>query len=240
MREFGRGWIQELEKIGKGVRVGEGADVTGDLLDDIDARSKYRGWDRLISDNCSASDSSSSSSSYYSITEGLEDLDFYSVAMGGGSSLAGQASSAEDGSNQMHATTHRADADLVAGPSAMGIGCLDQGSELAAAGSQGAASMATTGGLDVVGAARDQAGSAAVTMGAPVKKSGGEEPGTSKQLGSPSPVPTADSTTRQCAACGGRPEVLLKCTGCRGVKYCSRECQRAHWKLHRVQCKRVQ
>jgi hypothetical protein len=32
---------------------------------------------------------------------------------------------------------------------------------------------------------------------------------------------------------------LLKCGQCRLIKYCSRECQREHWKAHKKQCKKV-
>jgi hypothetical protein len=34
-------------------------------------------------------------------------------------------------------------------------------------------------------------------------------------------------------------EKLLKCGQCRLIKYCSRECQREHWKAHKKQCKKV-
>jgi hypothetical protein len=45
-----------------------------------------------------------------------------------------------------------------------------------------------------------------------------------------------------CAKCGKyRSEGihLLKCSGCRITLYCSLECQRAHWKTHKPDCKRI-
>ncbi len=33
-----------------------------------------------------------------------------------------------------------------------------------------------------------------------------------------------------CAACGG----------CHSVRYCSEACGRAHWRVHRVECRRLQ
>lgn len=38
-----------------------------------------------------------------------------------------------------------------------------------------------------------------------------------------------------CASCGGAG--ALTCQGCGHVQYCSRECQRGHWKVHREVCK---
>jgi hypothetical protein len=45
---------------------------------------------------------------------------------------------------------------------------------------------------------------------------------------------------RQCSQCGGQHEELLVCSGCMGAKYCSRDCQKAHWREHRGECRRVQ
>eukprot|EP00985_Skeletonema_marinoi_P027975 scaffold23659_cov205-Skeletonema_marinoi.AAC.7 len=41
-----------------------------------------------------------------------------------------------------------------------------------------------------------------------------------------------------CDNCGNRLKPLSKCTGCRKVSYCSRECQLQAWKLHRSECKK--
>ena len=42
-----------------------------------------------------------------------------------------------------------------------------------------------------------------------------------------------------CSACG-RPGKLLVCTGCRTAKYCSANCQRQHFQMHKDVCKRRQ
>lgn len=45
-----------------------------------------------------------------------------------------------------------------------------------------------------------------------------------------------------CVNCGeekGSDEVLLQCTRCKSVKYCSKQCQEAHWMSHKVICKAI-
>jgi hypothetical protein len=42
---------------------------------------------------------------------------------------------------------------------------------------------------------------------------------------------------QSCAQCGSTTEELKWCSRCRAVKYCSKECQRLHWKAsHRRTC----
>ena len=38
-----------------------------------------------------------------------------------------------------------------------------------------------------------------------------------------------------CASCGLSP-ANLRCTQCKGVYYCSRDCQKANWKSHKAAC----
>jgi hypothetical protein len=40
-----------------------------------------------------------------------------------------------------------------------------------------------------------------------------------------------------CQKCGqpGKPKLLV-CSRCRGVKYCSAQCQKADWKMHKSAC----
>eukprot|EP01122_Echinamoeba_exundans_P004502 TRINITY_DN14558_c0_g1_i1.p1 TRINITY_DN14558_c0_g1~~TRINITY_DN14558_c0_g1_i1.p1 ORF type:complete len:219 (+),score=31.46 TRINITY_DN14558_c0_g1_i1:130-786(+) len=41
-----------------------------------------------------------------------------------------------------------------------------------------------------------------------------------------------------CAKCGN-PNNLMQCSGCKRVRYCGRECQVSHWKVHKAACKRL-
>ena len=43
-----------------------------------------------------------------------------------------------------------------------------------------------------------------------------------------------------CSNCGKHDENNQRCTGCRKVYYCSRECQETHWVQHKVMCKSIQ
>lgn len=45
---------------------------------------------------------------------------------------------------------------------------------------------------------------------------------------------------RSCSHCGSSPEKLLTCKACRSVAYCSSNCQRAHWKIHKKDCRKLQ
>jgi hypothetical protein len=68
---------------------------------------------------------------------------------------------------------------------------------------------------------------------------------TSSAPGQGAAAPAAAAPARACAACGVAPEPggavrLRLCAGCSAVRYCSAECQRAHWKAHRAACKALQ
>eukprot|EP00287_Rhodomonas_sp_CCMP768_P012141 CAMPEP_0196728918 /NCGR_PEP_ID=MMETSP1091-20130531/9453_1 /TAXON_ID=302021 /ORGANISM="Rhodomonas sp., Strain CCMP768" /LENGTH=182 /DNA_ID=CAMNT_0042071723 /DNA_START=14 /DNA_END=562 /DNA_ORIENTATION=+ len=39
-----------------------------------------------------------------------------------------------------------------------------------------------------------------------------------------------------CAACNVKNKIMKRCTRCKLVYYCQRECQLSHWKVHKVQC----
>ena len=39
-----------------------------------------------------------------------------------------------------------------------------------------------------------------------------------------------------CASCGVKKSTLLKCSRCKSVFYCSKECQKSHWKAHKQDC----
>lgn len=42
---------------------------------------------------------------------------------------------------------------------------------------------------------------------------------------------------RFCASCGCRNTALKRCAICRCTRYCSKECQTAHWKTHKRECR---
>lgn len=46
---------------------------------------------------------------------------------------------------------------------------------------------------------------------------------------------SATATADKCAKCS-KAEGTLRCSRCRKVSYCSKECQRAHWKSHKIKC----
>ena len=46
--------------------------------------------------------------------------------------------------------------------------------------------------------------------------------------------------TFQCLSCGERKGNLKTCTGCDKAKYCGKECQKRHWKVHKKECKSAQ
>ena len=48
------------------------------------------------------------------------------------------------------------------------------------------------------------------------------------------------SSTETCGFCGAKPSEssrLLNCGRCKKIKYCSKECQKNHWKQHKPSCK---
>ena len=58
----------------------------------------------------------------------------------------------------------------------------------------------------------------------------------------PRPLRTASSWAKDggCYVCGGAApggDAMKKCGSCRVASYCSVDCQRAHWRFHKVQCK---
>lgn len=47
----------------------------------------------------------------------------------------------------------------------------------------------------------------------------------------------SDDTEEVCGHCKQKKERLLTCTGCKSIKYCGSECQRADWRNHKSFCK---
>ncbi len=47
---------------------------------------------------------------------------------------------------------------------------------------------------------------------------------------------------KKCAECGEKRSAktkLQKCSRCNSVRYCSRECQKTHWAIHKAVCKEI-
>lgn len=47
---------------------------------------------------------------------------------------------------------------------------------------------------------------------------------------------STDSTSPSCASCGKADADLKRCAKCQTERYCSRDCQKAHWKTHKKVC----
>jgi hypothetical protein len=59
-----------------------------------------------------------------------------------------------------------------------------------------------------------------------------------------SPGRRAGGAVRACALCGRTAErlengKLRECSGCRSVRYCGKDCQKADWPAHKATCKRL-
>ena len=54
-------------------------------------------------------------------------------------------------------------------------------------------------------------------------------------------APTAENgtPTKLCSACGKDRDTLKKCTACKCVWYCGKDCQKRHRKEHKKECKRI-
>ena len=48
-----------------------------------------------------------------------------------------------------------------------------------------------------------------------------------------------EASAKMCSACGEKSDTTKKCTACKCVNYCDRECQNKHWKEHKNECKRI-
>ena len=51
-----------------------------------------------------------------------------------------------------------------------------------------------------------------------------------------------DAVTSMCCSCGDEGENLQTCSRCKCAFYCSKDCQRSHWKSggHKIKCKQIQ
>ena len=51
-------------------------------------------------------------------------------------------------------------------------------------------------------------------------------------------IPTDNNDLKQCAFCNKQLHKLLRCGRCKKVYYCSVQCQKPHWKIHKKICKK--
>ena len=51
--------------------------------------------------------------------------------------------------------------------------------------------------------------------------------------------PTGEPNMVGCAQCSRTLPAMKRCTQCRAVLYCSRECQAKHWAVHKAACKKL-
>ena len=60
-----------------------------------------------------------------------------------------------------------------------------------------------------------------------------------KDNGTGSTAKSGTTPTKLCSACGEKSNTLKKCTACKCVWYCDRDCQNRHRKEHKKECKRI-
>ena len=72
----------------------------------------------------------------------------------------------------------------------------------------------------------------------PTKKADVENANTDSSL--KSPVTKTSQSLTQCTNCSGPGQPsLLSCSVCKQTKYCSRTCQKSHWKKHKLHCSKA-
>jgi hypothetical protein len=74
----------------------------------------------------------------------------------------------------------------------------------------------------------------------PTKNDEAESKNANTGSSSKSPVSKASQCPAQCANCNGSGQPsLLSCGVCKQTKYCSRTCQKNHWKTHKLHCSKA-
>ncbi|KAH3953391.1 MYND-type zinc finger protein samB [Parastagonospora nodorum] len=66
-----------------------------------------------------------------------------------------------------------------------------------------------------------------------------EPSSTSERTNTTSPEASSSSSTSptsQCAQCAKSPDTLKQCLKCHSVAYCGKDCQKAHFKMHKKVC----
>ena len=85
---------------------------------------------------------------------------------------------------------------------------------------------------DGTAAAADQIGS--MSLGDAVERTVGESE-TKNEDADTNETPTK----KLCSKCGKESDTLKKCTACKCVWYCDKDCQNRHWKEHKKECRRI-
>ena len=88
----------------------------------------------------------------------------------------------------------------------------------------------TTSNKDDAAAAAERIGS--MSLGKSVEEKDNETEKTEAEENGTTP-------TKFCSACDKEGSALKKCTACKCVWYCDKECQNKHWKEHRKECKLI-
>ena len=65
--------------------------------------------------------------------------------------------------------------------------------------------------------------------------------GENEDVDDESGVVCQQAAERTCAHCGkhGDTQTIRLCTGCKAIRYCSRDCQKGDWSRHNAACKKA-
>lgn len=110
------------------------------------------------------------------------------------------------------------------------------GLQLAAGEPHSPASPAVAAGRAALMRAYTMEGAAAQAPSEPNLEPAPPQPATPPAQPQPSAQPQPKKQCANCGAAGGDGVKLRRCAGCRRTRYCSAECQAAHWPEHKLIC----